>query len=157
FTFKKGEEFDLSILDPNGAAIRTRKVALGDFGTFSEEIALHAEAPVGEYHLVLSRKPARGSDEPPFSAQGSFRVAVYRLEKVRLTLDLPKSVYLRGEEIKGKVVARYYYGEPLAKRKLQFGWGAQNAPDTATTQEVETDEKGEASFTIPTRPFEEEA
>ena len=58
------------------------------------------------------------------------------LASVRLTVDLPKSVYLRGEEIKGKIVARYYYGEPVAKRKLQFGWGAQNAPETATLQEV---------------------
>jgi hypothetical protein len=131
---------------------------------------LSGEAPVGRYTIMLTKpKPQKGSENdkveevalsatlplspaatPSFSATGYFQVATYRLDKVRLAIELPKTVYLRGEEIKGKVVAKYYYGEPLAKRKVRFGW------NNAVGEERETNEKGEFEFTIPTRQFEED-
>src|SRR5205807_1740177 len=101
------------------------------------------------YRIRLTRPPAsrpgsEGSATAPapaqpstFSAEGMFRVTSYHLERVRLTIDLPKSVYLRGEEIKGKVTARYYYGEPLAKRRIRFGWNDE------VGEEKETDGQGE--------------
>ena len=85
-----------------------------------------------------------------FSATGTFQVATYQLEKVRVNIELPKTVYLRGEEIKGKVVAKYLHGEPLAKRKVRFGW------NNEIGVERETDAKGEFEFTIATRPFDED-
>ncbi len=169
YVFKKGDEFTLSIYDANSAVVHTRKVQLNDFGTFSDSLVLHDEAPLGQYKIVLTQKrvgerengrvgegenapapPLAHSPTQPFSAEGYFDVATYQLEKVRLTIDLPKPVYLRGEDIKGKVIAKYYYGEPLAKRKVKFGW------NNEVGEERETNEKGEFEFTIPTRQFEEE-
>lgn len=150
YVFKKGDEFTLAIYDANSAVVHTRKVQLNDFGTFSDSLVLHDEAPLGDYKILLTQKKSPSDAESSFSAEGYFDVATYQLEKVRLTIDLPKPVYLRGEDIKGKVIAKYYYGEPLAKRKVKFGW------NNEVGEERETNEKGEFEFTIPTRQFEEE-
>lgn len=194
YTFKKGDEYRVTVSNPGGTVLFNRLVKLGDFGTFNDSLKLNDDAPPGRYTILLT-KPKKQSapktdrpepevppaaapvadtidvehpaaaaadaapaddaepappDTPSFSAVGYFQVAAYRLEKVRLTIDLPKSVYLRGEEIKGKVIARYLYGEPLAKRKIRFGWNRE------VGEEKETDAKGEFEFTIPTRPFEED-
>ncbi|MCS6861673.1 MAG: tetratricopeptide repeat protein, partial [Abditibacteriales bacterium] len=151
YVFKKGDEFTLTIHDPHGGVIHTRQVQLNDFGTFSASLVLHDEAPLGRYRMLLTQKKAVTPEQATaFWAEGYFQVATYQLEKVRLTIDLPKSVYLRGEDIRGKVIAKYYYGEPLAKRKVKFGW------NNEVGEERETNEKGEFEFTIPTRQFEEE-
>ncbi len=158
--FKKGDEYALAVLSAQGTAVHTRKVRLGDFGTFNDEFTLQPEAPLGEYRLLLTQRrtgPDQPDTAPAFAAEGSFRVATYRLEKVRLAIELPKAVYLRGEEIKGKIVARYYYGEPVARRRLQFGWLASRDDSGSAGEEFETDDKGEVAITVPTRPFEEEA
>ncbi|MDQ3813495.1 MAG: tetratricopeptide repeat protein, partial [Armatimonadota bacterium] len=171
YVFKIGDEYVLTVTDSNGAVVHTRKVQLGDFGTFNDSLVLGNEAPVGRYTIMLT-KPKKGkgvkgregeeeasqapllpgtpSPQPPFSATGTFDVATYQLDKVRLLIELPKTVYLRGEEIKGKVIAKYYYGEALAKRKVRFGWNSEIG------EERETNEKGEFEFTIPTRQFDEE-
>jgi uncharacterized protein YfaS (alpha-2-macroglobulin family)/TolA-binding protein len=176
YVFKQGDEYDLAVLDPAGATLHRRKVQLGEFGTFSDELTLPGETILGQYKILLTQKrdqrPTTNDQRPTttdrgptspvvrrsssvvrpaFSAEGSFVVASYRLEKVRLAVELPKSVYLRGEEIKGKIRARYYYGEPLARRRIRFGW-----VDEAG-EERETNEQGEIEFTLPTRQFEEEA
>src|SRR6185369_2077687 len=103
--------------------LRTQKVQLGDFGTFSADLTLPGDAPLGQYRIMLTNDGGRRTEDggrtpgaagppssvrrrpssQPLTAQGSFQVAVYRLEKVRLALELPKSVYLRGEPIKGKI------------------------------------------------------
>ncbi len=173
YVFKQGEEYQVSVTDAGGALIYSQRLALGDFGTLSGSVLLGGEAPPGRYTIHVTRPQERdtGPDDPqivpvadaeprpataprpkvqPFSATGTFQVAAYRLEKVRLTIELPKTVYLRGEEIKGKVIAKYLHGEPLARRKIRFGWNREIGV------ERETDAKGEFEFAIPTRPFEED-
>src|SRR4029077_14726478 len=49
-----------------------------------------------------------------------------------------------------------YYGEPLAKRRIQFGWNDASEHELSAGEAKETNEKGEFEFSIPTRPFEEE-
>jgi len=142
YVFQPGEEFQVQVLDPTGAVVRTRTVALSEFGTFSDEFTLPPEAALGRYNLVARQEN--------LTFQGSFDVLEYKLERVRLTFDVPKRSVLRGEDITGTVRADYYYGEPLVGRKIRFGWNDEPGRD------YETDAEGKIKFTVPTRQFEEE-
>lgn len=172
YAYKKGDEYLVQVTDPGGAILFSKKLALSDFGTLDDSLNLGAEALPGNYTIYVTRPKPKIEDNAPrilpvegetavrpvtlaprqqdFSATGTFQVAAYQLEKVRVNIELPKTVYLRGEEIKGKVSAKYLHGEPLAKRKVRFGW------NNEIGTERETDARGEFEFTIPTRPFEEE-
>ena len=172
YTYKKGDEYLVQVTDPGGAILFSKKMPLSEFGTLGDGLTLNGEAPPGRYTIYVTRPKPKVEDNAPrilpvegdavvqpvtlapglqdFSATGTFQVAAYQLEKVRVNIELPKTVYLRGEEIKGKVAAKYLHGEPLAKRKVRFGW------NNEIGTERETDAKGEFEFTIPTRPFDED-
>ena len=151
YAFAPGAEYSLSVISPAGATIHARRVKLNEWGTFSESFELPDEAAPGNYRLSLSRPTEKGAASVQnVSANGGFMVAAYQLDKVRLQIELPKNVFLRGEEIKGTVTAKYYYGEALRNRKVRFGW-----KDNVGT-EIQTNDKGQFEFTIPTRDFEED-
>ncbi|HIE53106.1 MAG TPA: hypothetical protein EYP85_15250 [Armatimonadetes bacterium] len=145
YTFTPGEEFTQTVLAPDGTVIHTARVKLNAFGTYSDQFPLPPEAPVGTYRIrLVQRKPVR------LSFEGAFEVATYELPKIQLTIEVPRNTYLRGEDIEGKIVAQYYYGEPVAQREVRFGWDEE--PGEVKT----TDAQGEIAFTLPTRQFEEE-
>lgn len=170
YIFKKGDDYLVQVTDAGGAIVYSKKLNLNDFGTVGDSLTLNGEAPPGRYTIYVTRPQQKVEDDTPqilpveaaprpvtlslqrqsFSATGYFQVAAYKLEKVRISIELPKTVYLRGEEIKGKVIAKYLHGEPLAKRKIRFGW------NNEIGEERETDAKGEFEFTVPTRAFDED-
>ena len=99
--------------------------------------------PVGSYRIRLWQP---GKSE--FS--GAFEVQAYQLEKIDLAFDLPRTVYYRGETVKGSLIARYQYGTPLANRPI-----AVQLPDGRTLQ-GQTDAAGKYSFEMETTGFSEE-
>ncbi|PIX39423.1 MAG: hypothetical protein COZ56_17645 [Armatimonadetes bacterium CG_4_8_14_3_um_filter_58_9] len=143
YIFTQGDAFELSLVSARGAVVRTVKVALSAFGTFDLDLPLSADVQAGLYNVIVKQ------DKLTFT--GSFEVQDYSLPKIRLEIDLPRSTYLRGEKIEGKVSAKYYYGEPLVSRKVKLRWS--DEPE----QELTTNDKGEVEFTIDSRRFEEEA
>ncbi|WP_152052024.1 MG2 domain-containing protein [Tautonia marina] len=138
-----GASYRLEVIDSRGRRIIEKEVTLSDFGTFHESIPIDSSAPVGSYQVKLEQ-PGKSS----FS--GAFQVQAYQLRKVDLTIDLPRSVYFRGETVEGKAVARYQYGTPLAGRSILV-----ELPDGRTLS-GETDENGEYEFSFETTGFGEE-
>ncbi len=104
-----GASYRFEVLDSRGRLLIARPVKLSEFGTFHETIGLDSSAPVGSYRLRLFQP---GKSE----FAGAFEVQSYRLEKVDVAIDLPKTVYFRGETIAADVVAKYQYGAPLANK-----------------------------------------
>jgi uncharacterized protein YfaS (alpha-2-macroglobulin family)/tetratricopeptide (TPR) repeat protein len=143
YSFEKGKEYILEIVDSQGRVLETVHPTLGEFGTFSNEFALDAFAPNGTYSIVCRREKG-----PTFS--GSFEVQLYKLEKMDLSFDLPQKILFRGEELKGKIIARYYYGEPVAGREIEYF-----LPDGRRYVGT-TDEKGELAFSYDTADLQEE-
>jgi uncharacterized protein YfaS (alpha-2-macroglobulin family)/TolA-binding protein len=158
YVFTEGDAFDLTVTSPAGVVVHQGQVKLSAFGTFADQLDLPADAVTGEYTITVKDAPEGESTgsapaatgDAPFTFTGKFSVLEYKLERVRLDLELPKWTYLRGDEIKGKAVAKYYYGEPLAGRKVRFGW------DQEPGQEYETGADGSFEFTVTTRRFDEE-
>ena len=138
-----GAIYSLEVYDSRGRKLVNRPVKLSDFGTFHETIALDEGAPVGSYRIRLWQP---GKSE----FAGAFEVQAYQLEKIDLAFDLPRTVYYRGETIKGSVVARYQYGTPLANRAI-----ALQLPDGRTLQ-GQTDAAGKYPFELETIGFSEE-
>ncbi len=139
----KQKQFDLEVFDPRDRLVWTERVTLGAFGTFCASFGLPTTSPPGEYRVQLR-------DESENYYPSTFRVHEYKLETVRVTVDVPQRVYYRGEEIKGTVRAEYYYGAPLAGREITY----QLASDRRYT--AITNELGEVHFTLPTREFHED-
>jgi uncharacterized protein YfaS (alpha-2-macroglobulin family)/TolA-binding protein len=151
YSFVPGAEYALTVSAPSGATIRSQRVKLNEWGTFDDALQLPEEAAPGVYRIALSRPTQEnGALQQPLQANGEFQVAAYQLDKIRLAIETPKSVFLRGEEIKGKVTAQYYYGEALRKRKIRFG------SNDSLGKEYTTDDKGEFEFSLPTRDLDED-
>ena len=138
-----GAKYRLEITDSRGRQFIARPVTLSAFGTFHEAIPLDPGAPIGTYRVRLHRPG--GSD-----FAGQFEVQAYQLRKVDLAIDLPRTVYFRGETIKAEVVARYQYGTPLANRPIRVG-----LPD-GRILDGKTDAAGKFPIELPTDGFAEE-
>jgi len=143
YVVENQKPFDLKVFDPRDRLVWQEKVTLGEFGTFHADFPLPATSPQGEYRVQVR-------DESKRHYQGTFRVHQYKLEPVRLTIDVGRAVYYRGEEIEGTIRAEYYYGAPLANQEITY----QLADDRQYT--AKTDEQGEVHFKLQTREFYED-
>ncbi|MBM4094664.1 MAG: hypothetical protein FJ276_35440, partial [Planctomycetes bacterium] len=135
-----GKQYVLEIFDGRNRLVHQADVTLNPFGSFHAHCVLPQTSPQGEYRVLV-----RDADERSY--QGSFLVHEFQLEPIRLVVDVPRTVYYRGEEIRGKIRAEYYYGAPLADAELRY----RLADDRVHT--ARTDQQGEAEFTLPTREF----
>ena len=138
-----GASYKVEVYDSRGRLLIARDTKLSEFGTFHEAVRLDPNAPVGSYRVRLF-KPGRGD------FAGSFQVQSYKLEKVDLGFNLPRTVYYRGETIRAEVVANYQYGSPVAGRPIEVG-----LPDGRVIRGT-TDASGKFAVEFPTDGFAEE-
>ena len=138
-----GEAYKLEVYDARGRLLIAREAKLSDFGTFHEGIRLDSNAPVGSYRVRLF-KPGRGD------FAGSFEVQSYKLEKIDLEFDLPRTVYYRGETIQADLVAKYQYGSPVSGRPIEVA-----LPDGRVVRGT-TDASGKFHVEFATDGFAEE-
>jgi len=142
YLIDEGKAYTLEVFDGRDRLVHQEDVSLSSFGSFHANFMLPATSPQGQYRVLVR-------DEDGRSYQGTFQVHEYQLEPVRLTIDTPRNVYYRGEEIEGTIKASYYYGAPVAGREIVYRL-ADDRTYTATT-----DEKGEVAFKLPTREYRE--
>ena len=133
----------VEVYDPRGRKLVNHAFKLSEFGTFHENLDLDSAASVGTYRV---RVTLPGKSE----FAGTFEVQSYQLEKIDLAIDLPKTVYYRGQTIAGSVLAKYQYGTPIASRKVSV-----QLPDGRTLT-GETDASGRFAFEMETTGFAEE-
>lgn len=134
-----GEAFELEVVDPRGRSLLVQEVKLNDFGSAGGHLLLPSESAVGQYQLVM--KSAKDKSEV---YRGNFQVAEFQLPRIFLDIELEESVYYRGEVVKGKIVAKYYHGDPVIDRNVQYFLDGKQV-------EAKTDNKGEVAFEMPTR------
>src|SRR5206468_1608743 len=135
--------YKLEVRDARGRTILPKPTTLSGFGTFHEPVRPDDGAPVGTYQVTLYRP-----GQTTFN--GQFEVRSYKLEKVDLEFDLPRTVYYRGETVKADLVAKYQYGAPVAGRPIEVA-----LPDGRTVRGT-TDPSGKFHVEFPTEGFSEE-
>ena len=143
YKIEKGKKYTVEVFDSRSRPVRQQEVTLSEFGTFRLFFSLPITSPQGAYRVLVRDADAKQN------YQGSFTVHEYQLEPVQVAVDLPRTVYYRGEEVEGTIRAAYYYGAPLAGVEVRY----QLADDRTHT--AKTDEKGEVKFKLPTREFSE--
>ncbi len=139
----QGQTYKLEVLDSRGRLLHARPTVLSQFGTFHESIALDSSAPVGSYRVRLYQA---GKSE----FAGAFEVQAYHLEKVDIVIDLPKTVYYRGETIAADIVAKYQYGAPVANKLVDVVFA------NAVRKTGRTDGEGKFHVEFSTAEFGEE-
>lgn len=137
-----GSVYHFEVADSQNRTIAARDVTLSAFGTFQEKVDLDASAPLGEYQIHLVQ-PGKSS----FS--GKFMVQSYELRPFDLDFKLERTVYYRGETIKGAVVARYQHGAPASRPVVV------TLPDGRVLRGT-TDQAGLLAFELPTTEFLED-
>ena len=128
-----GVRYKLSVIDAQGRPVREEAVNLSEFGGFYTQMQLDPDAPVGEYRIQVSPYDAKGTER---TFTGRFQVQRFQLEKVQLTLDFPRDVYFRGEQVEATFSAQYYYGQPVKHARIQY-----DLPDGRSYTE-EADDQG---------------
>ena len=133
--------FKIRFADPKGRLLSEQAVKLSKFGTFDATLALPEAAAIGQYTMTAFQE-RKGKE--PLQFQGTFEVREFKLEKIKLTLDVARRVWFRGETIEATLQAAYYWGEPLANRALRC-----TLPDRRT-ELVTTNAEGKAKLTFNT-------
>lgn len=139
YTVPAGETYQLEVLDPRGRSLLYREVKLSDFGSAGGHLLLPGQSPVGSYQVVI--KSAKNKEEAYY---GNFQVAEFQLPRIFLEIETEEEVYYRGEVVKGTITAKYYHGDPVINRNLQYFLDGKQI-------DAQTNNKGQVEFELPTR------
>ena len=140
WAIEAGRAHELEVLDPRERLIWHEPIALSPFGTFDVQFPLPATSPPGAYRI-------QARDDAGHAYQGTFQVDQCRADPIRVSVDVPKNVYYRGEEITGTIRVAYRYGAPLVGQLVHY----QLVNDREFT--ARTNEHGEVPFALSTRNF----
>ncbi len=105
-------QVDVQIQDPDGSAVYQKKLPVSSMGTFSGELALAGNAPLGYYGIQVGP----GED----GASGGFQVEEYKKPEYEVKVTPEKRRVLQGEQITAMIEARYYFGEPVANAAVAY-------------------------------------
>ncbi|MBI1248284.1 tetratricopeptide repeat protein [bacterium] len=139
YTVPVGETYQLEVLDPRARTLFYDEVKLTDYGSAGGHLLLPADASVGSYQVVM--KSTKDKKEVYY---GTFQVAEFQLPRIFLEIETDETVYYRGEVVKGTITAKYYHGDPVIDRNLQYFLDGKQI-------DAKTNNKGQVEFEIPTR------
>ncbi|MCA1628766.1 MAG: hypothetical protein LC774_00040 [Acidobacteria bacterium] len=102
----------LSVQDSNSAKIFEKQVALSTRGTFSGEVDIPEDAPLGNYSVVAGFENGE--------ARGYFEVMEYKKPEYKVTVSTPQKFIPTGSAMKYTVSARYFFGSPVTKADVKY-------------------------------------
>jgi uncharacterized protein YfaS (alpha-2-macroglobulin family) len=105
----------LLVHDPRGAEVYRHEHVSDAFGTFSGSLTLGDEPPLGEYPMEIQM-----AGEGRLDVAGAvFRVEEYRKPDFEVSVD-PGPALHAGDKGQADVVARYYFGSPVADAEVTW-------------------------------------
>ncbi|MGH9768578.1 MAG: MG2 domain-containing protein, partial [Blastocatellia bacterium] len=102
----------VKITDQSDNEIFNKELPLSSRGSFSGEVDLPANAPLGLYSVVATIGGA--------TAHGSFEVAEYKKPEFKVKVTTPKNFVPVGEKTKFTVEAKYFFGAPVANSDVRY-------------------------------------
>src|SRR5216684_634716 len=103
---------NVSIEDPNNGKVFDKELPLSSRGTFSGEVDIADEAPLGSYNITAAVGEAKSS--------GYFEVEEYKKPEFKVTVKGPKEFAAVGEKVKFTVSANYFFGAPVTKADVHY-------------------------------------
>lgn len=98
--------------DPGNGKIFEKQLPLSDRGTFSGQIDLGDEAPLGSYNVTASVGEAKSS--------GYFEVQEYKKPEFKVTVKGPKEFAAVGEKVRFNIGANYFFGAPVTNAEVHY-------------------------------------
>src|SRR5947199_6362787 len=103
---------DVTIEDPNNGKVFEKELPLSSRGSFSGDLDLADEAPLGTYNITAAIGDAKSS--------GSFEVQEYKKPEFKVTVKGPKEFAAVGEKVKFTVNANYFFGAPVTNADVHY-------------------------------------
>ena len=105
--------YKVTLLSPNGQKTDLGTVNTNEFGSFSLELPIKANQPLGYYSIQ-----AKGKSGVEIS--GEFRVAEFKPPNFKVELNLDKEVALINQKVEAKAQSNYLFGSPVEAGKAQY-------------------------------------
>ncbi|HEX6622990.1 MAG TPA: MG2 domain-containing protein, partial [Pyrinomonadaceae bacterium] len=102
----------VSVEDQSGGRIYEQELKLSTRGTFSGELDLPEESPLGYYTINAQAGDA--------SASGGFEVQEYKKPEFKVKVTTPRAHVNVGEKTSFTVSARYFFGAPVARASVKY-------------------------------------
>jgi len=102
----------VTIEDPNNGKVFDRELPLSARGTFSGDLDIADEAPLGSYNITATVGEAKAS--------GYFEVQEYKKPEFKVTVKGPKEFAAVGEKVKFTVNANYFFGAPVTNAAVHY-------------------------------------
>jgi hypothetical protein len=102
----------VTIEDPNGGKISEADLPISTRGTFSGEVDIADEAPLGSYRIVGKVGDSEISSD--------FEVQEYKKPEFKVKVTGPKKFASAGEKVRFGVEANYFFGAPVTKADVHY-------------------------------------
>ena len=109
----KNASYKVTLLSADGQKTDLGTQTTNEFGTFSLEVPLKSNQPLGYYTIQ-----AKGKSESEIS--GEFRVAEFKPPNFKVALSLDKQFALIKDQVEARATSNYLFGSPVAGGKAQY-------------------------------------
>jgi uncharacterized protein YfaS (alpha-2-macroglobulin family) len=103
---------NVTIEDQDNNKIFEKELPLSDRGTFSGQLDMSEEAPLGNYNITASIGEVRAS--------GYFEVQEYKKPEFKVTVKTPQQFVGVGEKVRFTVNANYFFGAPVTNADVHY-------------------------------------
>ena len=102
----------ITIEDPNSGKVSERELPLSSRGSFSGEVDISDEAPLGSYRILAKVNGIQVSSD--------FEVQEYKKPEFKVKATGPKKFASVGEKVRFGVEANYFFGAPVTKADVHY-------------------------------------
>jgi uncharacterized protein YfaS (alpha-2-macroglobulin family) len=106
------KKVNVTIEDPNNGKVFEKELPLSDRGTFSGQLDVGDEAPLGSYAITASIDEVRAS--------GYFEVQEYKKPEFKVAVKVPQQFVPVGEKVRFTVNANYFFGAPVTNADVHY-------------------------------------
>jgi alpha-2-macroglobulin len=118
YTNMPNTKVSVLVRDTKGVTIYSKDHVTDEFGSVGGEFKLKEEPPLGVYTIQVN---IAGSSYPHYYCPGNkFRVEEYKKPEFKVNVTAAKPDYRVGDEMKIKIAAKYYYGQPVAGAEVKY-------------------------------------
>ncbi|MCT7994992.1 alpha-2-macroglobulin family protein [Laspinema olomoucense] len=109
----KNAAYTVTLRDPEGNETALETQNTNEFGTFSLEVPIGSDRPLGYYSIV-----AKSNND--VEIKGEFRIADFKPPNFQVQLNLDKTYALSNEKIQAKAESDYLFGSPVAGGSAKY-------------------------------------
>ncbi len=107
-----GSTVNVTVEDGDGNQVYEKALPLSARGTFSGDLDIGEDAPLGSYNITAHVGEA--------TASGYFEVLEYKKPEYKVTVATPQKFVAAGQTARFTVGARYFFGAPVTRAEVKY-------------------------------------